>query len=193
MCRCLLTLWVMCLASAVAAEPLTTLRNGALFRVVAQGPNGQSLGTAFKDAQGRVITAYHVIDGASHILLHDFEGRIWEDVTLHFMAPTRDLALLMVDGLPKEGGYPLNTNAGAGAAGATVALHGAPLGMERTVLAGRRAVAGLQSGAVWVTRDPSAPDPETAAEVSIFRDPGIQVLPLDITVEGGGQRRPHCR
>ncbi|MEL7182761.1 MAG: serine protease, partial [Pseudomonadota bacterium] len=167
------------------ASPLTTLRQDALFRVVAHKPNTLEYGTAFLDPKGRVLTAYHVIENAQHIELRSFDGRDFSDVVIDYIAPTRDIAILSVPALSDSQGYDLHPDAGAGGAGEAIALHGAPLGMDRFVLRGERARAGLQSGLAW-----TAPDPRDGTEISIFQDPSIKVLALDITTEGGASGSP---
>ena len=120
--------------------------------------------------------------GAKRITLHGFDGTDFEVAAVDYIAPKRDMVTLKVEGLDGRAGYPLVANPSAGSAGDSVALHGAPLGMAETVLIGARAQTGLQSGADWLK-----PGDESR---SIFTDPTVRVLPLDITVEGGASGAP---
>jgi S1-C subfamily serine protease len=98
---------------------------------------GTKLGTGtgfFVSTSGRVVTNFHVVDGAANILATASDGREIAIVGLLASDPSRDLAVLQVE----AGAYPPLTLGDSSVVrpGDEVVVIGSPLGLSGTVSAG---------------------------------------------------------
>jgi S1-C subfamily serine protease len=110
---------------APSVVTITTKRPGA-------GGTGLGSGTIV-NADGAVLTALHVVDGARQVEVRFFDGTV-AAATVERSDKTQDIALLSVDALP-EVVVPAVLG-GSAQIGDTVFPVGNPFGLERTLTAG---------------------------------------------------------
>jgi hypothetical protein len=68
----------------------------ALVKIYTATPDGQRVGTGFLSSdRGQVITAYHVVEGATRIDIVT-ETRSFSDIRVDRISPTRDIAVLLI-------------------------------------------------------------------------------------------------
>jgi S1-C subfamily serine protease len=128
-------------AASAAAEGLTAGQiyervGGGVVQVTTRAASGSGLGSGFVvDDQGRIVTNYHVIEGADEIEV-SFSNKDTLDATLVGSDPSTDLAVLQVDA-GADALTPLElADSDAVAVGDPVVAIGNPFGLERTVTAG---------------------------------------------------------
>ncbi|MEA2213546.1 MAG: hypothetical protein QOF83_3494 [Solirubrobacteraceae bacterium] len=110
------------------------------FDVLHQAATGVLGGSGFlADRRGDVMTAYHLIDGASHSsgITVSFEGGVQRQASVIGADPGRDVAVLRVDlrGVPNADPLPLGTSTSVRTGDPTLAI-GNPYGLDRTLSSG---------------------------------------------------------
>ncbi|MFB1296797.1 S1C family serine protease [Mycobacterium sp. pW049] len=122
-------------AAAPAAQGGSTQSaSQALLPSVVQISAGNSIGSGFAiDAQGRIMTNSHVIDGYSRVLVRMADGRR-SAARVVGTDPATDVAVLEISGTPPPAAA-LGVSDGL-AIGQPVIAVGAPLGLNSTVTAG---------------------------------------------------------
>lgn len=85
------------LVSALLGVATPAVAQDAVVKIYGERPGGASQGTGFfSSKQGQVITAYHVVEGATRItVVHERLGT-FADIQVEFIAPQYDLAVLQV-------------------------------------------------------------------------------------------------
>lgn len=112
-----------------AAQPSAPFPSG-------EQPSRQAQGSGFVyDADGHVVTNYHVVEGATSIEVRFANGSTY-DAKVVGSDPSTDLAVLKVDA-PADELYPLALgDSGAVSVGDGVVAIGSPFGLEETVTSG---------------------------------------------------------
>lgn len=123
-------------AEGLSAGQIYEHVNGGVVQVTTRTPSGSGLGSGFViDAEGHVVTNYHVIEGADEIEV-SFSNKDTLDATLVGSDPSTDIAVLKVDA-GADAFTPLElADSDAVAVGDPVVAIGNPFGLERTVTAG---------------------------------------------------------
>lgn len=80
------------LVSALLGVATPAVAQDAVVKIYGERPGGASQGTGFfSSKQGQVITAYHVVEGATRItVVHERLGT-FADIQVEFIAPQYDL------------------------------------------------------------------------------------------------------
>lgn len=141
--------------------------------------NRSSQGTGFiVGGKGTVVTAYHVLQNATHVDVVDSEGKQHNDITLVALDPQHDIAVLEVKGLSGKNGLQLSEKVPA--VSSEVRVMGSPRGLPKQIIAGRPTAV---EGTVNSTQIKGLNAKPIFAE-------SIKVIPLDITVYGGMSGAP---
>lgn len=99
-----------------------------------QQASGQGSGFVF-DAEGHIVTNYHVVDGAQSVSVRFSDGSTY-DATVVGSDPSTDLAVIKVDA-PADVLIPLALgDSGSLSVGETVVALGSPFGLEGTLTSG---------------------------------------------------------
>jgi len=99
-----------------------------------QQASGQGSGFVF-DAEGHIVTNYHVVDGAQSVSVRFWDGSTY-DATVVGSDPSTDLAVIKVDA-PADVLIPLALgDSGSLSVGETVVALGSPFGLEGTLTSG---------------------------------------------------------
>jgi hypothetical protein len=142
------------------------------------GTNGSGQGTGFVvGTDGRVATAYHVIQNATALEVFDKDRRRLTDVVVVWIDPSRDLAILRV--LGAESLPALRLEESAPKPQEEIRIAGSPRGLPEQVLFGKS----TSSGFVSSTAISSASGRKVFAR-------SIDVLPLDVTIYSGMSGSP---
>ena len=155
--------------AATATDParLSSVTNlVTVVKVTARTCKGTEAGSGFAVGDDLVVTAGHVVEGASTVTV-ELDGRALEGTVLGADGTGRDVAVVRVRGLGASGA-PVDTRPLAG--GAPVAAAGHPQGGPRQALAG--AVVG------YVDDGPLAADGGRVLTVSIAFAPGMSGGPV---------------
>jgi S1-C subfamily serine protease len=110
------------------------------FDVLHEAETGVLTGSGFLvDRRGDVMTAYHLIDGASRSdgITVGFEGGVQRTASVLATDPAQDVAVLRVDlhGVPAVGPLPLGNSSSVRIGDPTLAI-GNPYGVDRTLTSG---------------------------------------------------------
>jgi putative serine protease PepD len=153
------------------ARQIYNASKNAVTYIVADTPEGQATGSGFVVSKdGLIVTNDHVVDGASQVQVKIGTSNQAEDATVVGADPSRDLALLKVDGhnLPT---LSLGDSSSVGVGDPTYAI-GNPFGLDHTLTTG--IVSALQ-------RNLQAPDGATisgAIQTDAALNPGNSGGPL---------------
>lgn len=126
---------------SASLEELAAEATRAVVLIDAETPSGNRQGSGFLvDANGRILTNYHVIRDARSLRVKLSSGDMYDVVTVLATDDRRDLAVIQVAGFDLPA-LPLG-NSDSVRIGHPVVLIGSPLGLENTVttgvLSGRR-------------------------------------------------------
>ncbi len=134
---------------------------------------GSGQGTGFYIGKGgRILTAYHVVDGATQITIYDQKGRKYTDIEILALSPEFDLAVLKVNNARNKG-Y-LKYTKSAPSPEEKLTIIGSPRGLPNQKMFGHATSDGLISSLALSSRSGKA----------IFNTK-IDILPLDITIYNG--------
>ncbi len=91
------------LVSALFGLTTPAAAQDAVVKIYGERPGGASQGTGFfTSGDGQIVTAYHVVEGASRIrVVHDRLGT-FADLRVEFIAPQYDLAVLRLENVVDE-------------------------------------------------------------------------------------------
>lgn len=137
------------------------------------------LGTGFfTSADGQIVTAYHVINGARKIKAVSAGGQMFDDLRIDFVSPQRDLAVLQIIGNPKTPNFLAFARRIPDPA-EPLTVIGYPRGLPTQVIAARSTSGKLLSS--FSLRNEKGQ--------RLFRQ-DIEILPLDATIYSGMSGAP---
>lgn len=152
--------------------------SASIVTIYASTKSRSSQGTGFVIGnKGLIVTAYHVIQGASDIKIHDSEFRSMSDVTIQHIDAQRDLAVLRSRESEQLPGLRLASTPPAAQSSVTVA--GSPRGLPKQILFGH-----ITSNSTVSSLAISG-----AGGRRVFAQ-DVPVFPIDITVYSGMSGAP---
>lgn len=104
----------------------------ATVEIVASDEHGESLGSGFFVEKGKVVTNYHVIKGASKIIVKTYNNKEYEITNILGYDETLDLAVLQLD----IENVSLEISQESGAVGEDIYTLGSPFGLTGTMTDG---------------------------------------------------------
>jgi hypothetical protein len=137
------------------------------------------LGTGFfSSADGQIVTAYHVVNGARKIKAVTSSGQIYDDLRIDYVSPQRDLAVLQIISKPQTPGF-LKLTRHIPDPKEELSVIGYPRGLPTQVIRAHSTSYKLLSS--FTLRD--------ARGQRLFKQ-DIEILPLDATVYSGMSGAP---
>ena len=128
----------------------------------------------FFTSDGRILTCYHVIEGAKRLIILD--GRGWygsDDITVVSIAPEYDLAVLQVrNAVQPVPVIPISTASPAEFAHATLQAYGHPVVLGETPKSSR-----IETQAITDSFRPSSAIRSPDTHIALFRS-NIDIIPL---------------